>query len=273
MPLMRNPKDSVDDDPSHRLEPWSIAPPGDGHDPSSATAPAWKVLSDSTRFDALGSLFGAYCHAARNRLHTLQFCLVAASGADRDREPWAKLERLSREVSLVVTRLHELCRPMSLDTIPMPLGLLIQERVEEWRTRFAARDLILDLRPVGHGTPSELALDPNRLGQALDGLVNWRAQVCPPGTTTLLGWQVGAGRPTLEWRELSRASHSVDGCERGFLPLAYLGGVVARHGASLGLDESSGFHVRITWPPAESSGRGPRKGSQVAGPSRSENRP
>jgi signal transduction histidine kinase len=152
-----------------------------------------RVAANPGQTRHLHEILGGYCHQYRNLLNSLKMTLyLARRGVDASvDDAWPGLERRYLLVEWFVDRLQQLCRPLSLNRVRLPLILLIEDRRSSWTETLARRGRRLLLEP-----PAEDAVgsfDPLWLGQGLDDLVDWRASAGRPGTDLRIRWSFDGG--------------------------------------------------------------------------------
>ncbi len=217
-------------------------------------AALWKLAQDPVQVAELYKLLGEFCHLVRNRLNSLQLCLYLASRAERteDRRPWTELDRRYRESVRKVEQVQALCRPIRLSVTPMSLALLFHDREREWSSLLEARQSRLILRPPARDASGQF--DPIRLVQALDHLVEWRADAVSRGTEIQLSWWGDGDWLEFLWDESRgqgsrETSKSARATPVESLPLAILARIIAEHGGRLDVEtDRKGLRVRSRWP-------------------------
>jgi hypothetical protein len=161
----------------------------------------------------------------------------------------SELEPYYLAVERLFDRLQTICRPMALTPIELPLELLIEERRGVWNEWMGSHQRRLEMFPSKQ--PAIGAFDPNRLGQGLDALVMWRAEVGAPGEPARLRWRVEEQQFRLDWEEPS--ARGLDPAERAgeraeSLALPLLARVIAAHGGRLDWNVLAGLHIGLRWP-------------------------
>ncbi|WP_435019223.1 hypothetical protein TA3x_001179 [Tundrisphaera sp. TA3] len=208
------------------------------------------IVSDATLRQFVYEHMGEYCHQCRNRLNSLKLCIYLAKrqvppasatdlGVLEDR--YAVLER---SIDLIQT----LCRPMSLSLASLGLDLLIQDRMPRWIARAIDLDVDFVCAP-----PTERAValfDPDRLGQALDLLWDWRMRRMEPGSTVQFGWRVEYGIASVNWHEHPNgfASSPPPAAETDAWALPLITRVIEAHGGKATLSESDAWRLDLAWP-------------------------
>lgn len=200
--------------------------------------------------------FSDYCHACSNRLNSLKLSLYLAQ-----RQPAGRSDRLlqtANERYQLLEQQFELfravCRPFKLSPVQLDLALLIEDRRVEWTKILAESGVQLVFEPPG--LPVEVRIDADRLGQALDEMVRWRASVCRPGVVVTLewGWQIDSAQARwahLIWREFSVRSNAGRPAEShvgSTWALPVLTRVLTEHGGSVSCHDQGGWQAELLWP-------------------------
>ena len=193
---------------------------------------------------------GEYCHQCRNRLNSLKLCLYLAKRQAQSACPsvLASLEQryaaLERSIDLIQT----LCRPMAVSLSLLGLDLLIQDRLPHWQRLAVDRDV--EIACVPPEVRAMARFDPDRMGQALDCLVDWRIAQLEPGSTARMTWRVDRGEARMIWEEEANSFGDpvgpTDPTHSWALPL--ITRVVEAHGGDVRLGEPTSRTVEIAWP-------------------------
>lgn len=206
-----------------------------------------KVVSDPMKVRDLHEILGGFCHQCRNSLNTIKLSLYLTRRAAQ--EPagldWNHLDERYRDVETIFDRLHTLCRPMTLNVIRAPLGLIFEDRGPTWQSAMAARDRRLTL--VSNSEHDVGEFDPIRLSQGLDSFVLWRSKLGDPGQPATLCWEIRESRFAVDWHEPG-VPYQPDSHRSDSLALPLLARVVAAHGGAVALDHRHGFHLGASWP-------------------------
>jgi hypothetical protein len=217
-------------------------------DPSeSPIDPLIRVATDPVRRARLYDLLGGFCHQCRNHLNSLKLSLYLAGrrGPECERAAWSEHDARYRAVERVYDRLQQICRPMHLTPVRLPVALLWDEVFPAWTELFRPGGIALE--PAPPTAPAAVDFDPVRLRPALDALAEWRAAT-PPSRRVRFAWDTDGGEFLVEWREsvatpAPRAAGSADA-----LALPLLARVLAAHGGTLEIAAASPFHLRLRWP-------------------------
>lgn len=199
-------------------------------------------------YDALGT----FCHQCRNQLNTLKlsFYLAGRSGAPGDPEAWSEQQRRYHEVEQIFDRLQQICRPMTLSPVRVPISLLWDEVFLSWTDQLRARGILFQTVPPS--TPVVGDFDPTRLRPALDAFVDWRARVGRSGQIVTFSWSATEAAFLLDWSESAAVAHEGDADfpvrATECFALPYLARVLAAHGGTLECESRSRFRVRMRWP-------------------------
>lgn len=205
------------------------------------------VASHPAQIKGLYQILGEFCHLFRNKLNCMRLSLYLAKrqAAPGSAERWADLEAKYRDVEQFLDQLQLICRPMPLTPITLELGRYLEERRPTWERwlKEGGRRLIL-VPPV----PESVAIfDPNRLIQALDALMAWRAGEGRAGSLIRLTWQTREGQTQLDWEEPEGPGPSLVWSSNSLaLPIAVR--IMTAHGGSLELSESLGLRMCLRWP-------------------------
>jgi hypothetical protein len=210
------------------------------------------IVGDSELRQFVYEHMGEYCHQCRNRLNSLKLCIYLAKRQDPPASPSElgiledKYAVLERSIDLVQT----LCRPMSLSLATLGLDLLIQDRMPRWIAR--AIDIDVDFLCVPPADRAIAPFDPDRMGQVLDLLWDWRMRRLEPGSTVQFGWKVERGFASVVWDEQpngfasSPASSVHSDSDAWALPL--ITRVIEAHGGKASLREGDAWRLDMTWP-------------------------
>lgn len=195
---------------------------------------------------------GEYCHMCRNRLNSLKLSLFLAKKQSTGRrvEDWERIERHYVELERAVDRVQTICRPMTLSPVSIGLELLIEDRRAEWIRLMAESGCELECVPPP--ARALAAFDVERMGQALDALIRWRAGDPSPGRLARLRWWVEAGTAHLAWEE-ERSTPVRPSDEGATWNLPLLVRIVLAHGGDLRLTDDSDWRLRLSWPAAAGS--------------------
>ena len=227
--------------------------PVDGLDP--LTDSLCRMVRDSSKVHHLYELLGPFCHETRNVLNSIKMSLYLAQRVVRPAvcEGWQGLEQDYLAVERLYDRLQFLCRPLPMNSMRMPLDLLMNDRNAAWTDRFAASGGRLEL--IAPRRPCVGDYDPVCLGQALDAFLSWRAEVIGVGTLARLRWKAKGEDFHVEWTESGtettrrpdeNPSPPTDSREPFALP--YLVRVITAHGGTTEVNHASGWGIHLTWP-------------------------
>ena len=202
---------------------------------------------------------GDYCHHCRNRLNSLKLSLYLAMrhappDSDLDSDGlWDEIDRHYRDLERRVERVQALCRPLTLSRVTLGLDLLIDDRREAWGRSVSKQGRELELELVAPAERAVASFDVERMGQALDSLVSWRASDRSTEGRASLRWWVEAGYAHFAWEEPpstggpSTGKPSVEEDEaRWTLPM--LARVALAHDGDLVVSEDRGWRLEVSWP-------------------------
>jgi hypothetical protein len=207
------------------------------------------IAADAPRVERLYQLIERYCHRLRNRLNCLKMSLYLAKRLEKGDglADWVELEARYRTIEQLMDELQIFYNTTSLQTIRAPLGMFLDERRPTWSQWLAARERKLELLPPS--SPAVGAFDPSRLGQCLDALASWRAEVGPPETTVRIRWWADAGRLHLYWEEPGARLRQCAGADRPeSLALPMVARVMAAHRGTLELSSHDPVRLGLHWP-------------------------
>jgi hypothetical protein len=216
------------------------------------TAHLMGIVSDSGLRQVIYEHMGEYCHQCRNRLNSLKLCIYLAKRQDPPASPSElkvledRYAVLERSIDLIQT----LCRPMTLSLASLGLDLLIQDRMPRWIAKAIDLDVDFTCAP-----PTERAVarfDPDRMGQVLDLLWDWRVHRLEPGSSVQFAWRVERGMASVVWEE------QPNGFSAGLSPdesrasdawaLPLITRVVDAHGGRANLYEGEPWRLDMSWP-------------------------
>src|SRR5262245_20467323 len=85
-----------------------------------------RVAKDPVQTESLYRVLGPFCHQYRNVLNSLKMSLylVNRAGGLKDSDAWVTIEERYAAVEALIERVHQLCRPMSVSPVRLPLHLL-----------------------------------------------------------------------------------------------------------------------------------------------------
>jgi hypothetical protein len=238
--------------------------------PSHTEGTAWLLAGALARAAAdpgnarhLHETFGSFCHQFRNGLHALRMTLYLAEKAGRREEQdlWSGVEARYAVLERFIDRFHQVCRPLPLSPVRLPLDALFDDRRAAWSEVLAGFGRRLVVIPPA--VPASGAFDPLQLGQGLDDLVAWRAGVGDPGTSLRVRWSVDGGAFRVTWDEPAdleprhppptggpgsavRPSSDDDGLAA--LTLPYLATIMASHGGTAYATEKGPWRLTLRWP-------------------------
>src|SRR5262249_27083980 len=151
----------------------------------------------------LSEVFGAFCHQFRNGLNSLRMSLYVAEklGKPLDDDTWSDVEARYAALERFIDRFHQICRPLPLSPVRLPLAALSHDRRATWSGVLAGGGRRLVVIPPA--APASGAFDPLRLGQGLDDLVAWRARVGDAASNLRVRWSADGGAFRVTWDEPS----------------------------------------------------------------------
>jgi hypothetical protein len=226
-----------------------------------------RVVDNPAKVDRLRENLCGLSHRCRNSLNALKLGFYLSKRESSGEMPplWSDLEQTYDQIERLIDRLQTIYRPMSLTLVKSCLGPMIAEREVSWRLCFAERGKSLEIdRPRDDHVGQ---FDPSLLGQGLDTLVSWRAEVAPEGTKARFAWCVRDGRFEVEWTELPQPSFPADesrpesenapieGLRRPVdsLALPLLARIIGAHAGSMRPNIGPPLSLNLNWPLGPSS--------------------
>lgn len=201
---------------------------------------------------------GEYCHNCRNRLNSLKLGLfLAMKQATGPRsEAWRPIEGCYQELERTVELLQAICRPIILSPVTLELDLLIEDRRQEWARILEDKGCTLTcVAPSGQATAT---FDVDRMGQALDSMVRWRAGDYGSNRSARLRWWVDSKSAHISWQETNPSPvKPPEDIPTWHLPL--LARLITAHGGEYRMVEGPDWHLDLSWPASELD-RGEREG-------------
>lgn len=209
-----------------------------------------EIATDPHLRQKVEQVLGDFCHQGRNRLNSLKLSLyLAKRQASESVMPiWLALEQKYQDLEVQIDRVQTVCRPIGLSLVTIDLNLLFEDRLQRWSE--ILRDHGQTLEFCRAPAPNLARFDVNKLGMALDSLVNWRAEQADPGNTVTVRWWANQNEAQIIWTETSQTELPAVP-EANLLPawsLPILSRVVAEHQGLLHLDEQNGWQLTIVWP-------------------------
>jgi len=216
--------------------------------------------------DCVRQILGCFNHRCRNALNGIKMglYLFKRETSGPMHRCWTELAQTYEEIERVFDRLQVIYRPMSVNTVRSPLGLLVTERLPAWCTSFSGKGRTLDIDRPDDDDPGDF--DPMYLGLGLDAFIAWRAEAGDPKRQSSLSWRTANGCFEVSWDEFRPAKRSSGnthdfGVPQGPRPtvrvdslaLPLLARVVAAHGGFLETTSDPAFGVKLRWPQFRSS--------------------
>jgi hypothetical protein len=194
---------------------------------------------------------GEYCHQCRNRLNSLKLglYLVARQPSGSTSSVWKEIERLYVQLERRVIQIQTLCRPMSLSRVTLGIDLLIHDRQEAWTQLMESNGKTLDF--VAPAERAIASFDVERLGQAMDSVIAWRALERDSGGSARLRWWVEAGYAHVAWEESisgvkCEVSNHRDQGDSWALPM--LARIALAHGGDYRVQDDRDWKLEVSWP-------------------------
>ncbi|MDR3633463.1 MAG: hypothetical protein P4L84_06470 [Isosphaeraceae bacterium] len=211
-----------------------------------------RVATDPARRSTIYELLGGFCHQCRNHLNTLKLSLYLAGRTEgaSERGHWTEQEARYRAVEQLFDRLQQICRPMPLTPVCLPIALLWDEVFPRWTERFRSRGIAFE--PLPPPAPLVGDFDPTRLGPALEALAEWRANATLPGQFVTFSWKADDHSFLLDWSEsqpdAGSALNSSAAATSESFALPFLARVMSAHGGTLEVESGDRFRLRLCWP-------------------------
>jgi hypothetical protein len=225
-----------------------------------------RVAGDPRLTRHLHGAFGGFCHEFRNLLNSLRLSLYLArkTAGDASADVFSRVDRRYAVVERFIDRFHQVCRPMPLALVRVPLATLFDDRHAAWSDVLRRRGRRLVLSPPRDAKPA--AFDAMRLASGLDDLVAWRALVGDPSTDLRVTWSTNV-QNVITWdeppahRPASRVDADADDpswTDAGAtddgpqvleaLTVPVLSRVISSHGGALEHGTSRPWRLTLRWP-------------------------
>lgn len=211
-----------------------------------------RIAHDPELRRTLHERLGDYCHRCRNQLNSLKLSLYLAikqTPAARA-SLWTEIDRCYQELESRVDQIQTLCRPMTLSRVTLGLDLLIEDRREQW-----SHVMISQGRTLEFVAPAERAVasfDVQRMGQALDSLVAWRAGEGASSLPVRMRWWAEAGFAHLVWEEplesTTRLPESRAESRSRTWALPLIARVAEAHEGDCRVQDDQPWRIEISWP-------------------------
>lgn len=205
------------------------------------------VVADPEQVALLYAHLREFCHDIRCdlSLYRMQIYLARLDANPGQDDALVEVEGRYDLLERFVLQLHTICRPMEPLRMCVSLDLIVDERNRSWAEQFARHGRTLRLGPPRREVAGHL--DPTLLGNALDALATWRAELGPGAGEANVRWDVDGRQLRLRWDEPKPACAVAAG-RLPSLALVFLGRVLAVHGGSLAVDDREGFHLEARLP-------------------------
>jgi hypothetical protein len=219
-------------------------------DPGMATL-LLRVVIDPVKRDHLYEVLHPFCHECRNYLNTIKLGLYLAKRSESSprSEVWNDVEVRYEEVERYFDRLQFIYRPITLNLVRMPLGLLFEEGRTLWVEQIGRRGRRFVMVPPQE--PAEGEFDPQHLRVAFDAFVAWRARTGDPGQEVSLRWRAETGRFHVKWNEPGMTDWGLTASTEDphvSLALPLLAHVISAHAGTLNLTSHHGLTLSLSWP-------------------------
>ena len=206
------------------------------------------VISTPERIAELHGVLGSFCHQWRNHLNAIKLGLHVArrSRTDIDREFWDQMDRRYLGLERFIGDLQDICRPMRLSPLRLPLDAFWTDRHQHWQPEFARLGRAFELCPPPE--PVHADFDPTRFVRVFDTLALGRVG---PGPIRVRWWEESNAMVHVEWHEPEGSIQPQLSCDQpASLALPVLGRLLTSHGGRLEVREHGqhGFSLGMSWP-------------------------
>jgi len=206
-----------------------------------------RIAASPDQSTYLHEVLGVYCHQSRNILHNLKMTLYLSQTPGDGGPIWGETGVRYRSLERTFERLQAICQPITLHPVRLPFRLLVEDRQSTWEQTLDRTGRRLVVEPPGSEPP--VPFDPQRLGQALDELVAWRAVVATSPDLRLT-WSTEADQMTVRWDEVADGPPTRPSCgaptpETWSIP--YLSRLMCLHGGVLAT-EAAPWSLSLRWP-------------------------
>ena len=215
-----------------------------------------RIVSKPETVDELQGVLGAFCHQWRNHLNVIKLGLhLAKQARDESQDKfWADMDGRYHSLEKFILDLQEICRPMRIMPMRLPLHAFWSDRERQWQTHLESLGRTFLLDPPSE--PVHVDFDLIRFSNVFDSLIEGRAG---PGPIQIRWWEVSGAFVHVEWHEPEALLHARSTNDRpASLALPVLGRLLASHGGSLDIQVPGerGFLLAMSWPSAFSNMRG-----------------
>ena len=137
---------------------------------------------------------------------------------------------------------------MTLSKVKLGIELLIEDRRVLWTQLMAGQGREISL--VGPGSRAVASFDVERMSQALDAVVAWRAGEFDSQGPVDVRWWVEGNVAHLTWREEAVQRREIPPNPENAWPLPILARVLSAHDGDLTEQHDGGWQMHLTWPAA-----------------------
>ncbi len=221
------------------------------------------IVHDAQRVEHLREVLSSFCHRCRNSLNGIKLSLYLFRREARGAVPHClgEIEGMYQQVEHFFDRLQAIYRPMDVRKMEGSIDELIRTHAHRWRSLYESKGQALRLEPPEASVLAEF--DPNLLGQGLDAIAAWRAEVATASTISRVAWGLCDDWIEIEWREevrtgppdlvehaggLIRRDPGISLARVDPMAIPLLARIAASHDGILERDPGEGFAIRIRWP-------------------------
>lgn len=201
--------------------------------------------------EAVHATLGEFFHELRNRLNslTLSIYLGERSFEGVASEQFSELNRITKDLIQFVESFQNICRPIRLKRVELPLCAFLSESASRWSSLWQERGGQLAVEEIRR--PVMWEYDLTRWSQALDDFIVWRAQAVR-GCHAKLSCRADGDRVTIHWREQGGERHEAPAAARPVsdhleLSLPYLLRVARAHGGNWVINKDQGFRLDFSF--------------------------
>lgn len=239
------------------------ARPHDGTAEEGLSSSLVPLVHDTRRVEHLREVLSGFCHQCRNSLNGIKLSLYLFRRESRGTVPhcFGEIEGMYQQVEQFFDRLQAVYRPMAVQMLEGSIDELIRTHGPRWRSWYESRGQALRLEPPGLAVLGDF--DPNLLGQGLDAIAAWRAEVAAASTLSRVVWGLCDDGIEILWHEearpgppdliehaggLIRRDPGTSVARVDLLAIPLLARIIASHGGTLEYHRGESFSVRIRWP-------------------------
>lgn len=204
----------------------------------------WDLAGQPGAVEEIHRNLGEACHEARNQLNILGVGLHLARRSDVG-DQFDTLTGAYRCLERLVEMFHAFCRPIRSIAIPVPFGMVIEGRINDWTKLFHDNGRRLEVVPPN--APVLATIDPMQLSSALDAFAAWRASTSEGRGPAYCRWFADCGRMHFNWDEPEASGIGVE-LNTGTLSEAMLARITASLGGESYVIRQPAYRVELRWP-------------------------